>query len=384
MRVMVLTDGSFAQREHLLLTRLEIGLADEGTAVIHAVPRSSSLDAANAFSSTVLRYDDTPTPLGRFSRARQLLVSAAEQLDSNEVQVDVIHVFGARSWSLGQALARLTGAALVLEVWRADLVEPAVRRARAIHGGARGTGSRPRVGLLTSSDRIGHDLRRAAPALAGAGIGVAPWGIPPGEGGRPPIEDAKGSAIAVSILADGDDSAEVRTLLEGLSRVARRDPRVLVFLDGAAADRPGVWRAARRLGLLERLTAVADMEGRREPVLQTDILAVPDTHGVCRTLPLAAMADGVAIVARPDPYHADWLNQTTARLVGSAKTGTPEEWEAALTSCITDGARTAALRAGARSLVRQQRTLSSYVGGVRRLYEAVAGAEANPPTTVLG
>lgn len=379
MRVMVLTDGAFAQREHLLLTRLEIGLADEGTAVIHAVPRSSNLDAANAFSSTVLRYDDTPTPLGRFYRARQLLVTAAEQLDSTEVQVDVIHVFGARSWGLGQALARLTGAALVLEVWRADLVEASLRRARSVQAVTRG---RSRVGLLTASDRIAHELRRAAPMLA-SGIGVAPWGIPPGEGGRPPIEDAKGSAIAISILADGDDTPEVRVLLEGVSRVARRDPRVLVFLDGAAADRPGVWRTARRLGLLERLTAVAEMEGRREPVLQTDILAVPDTRGVCRTLPLAAMADGVALVARPDPYHADWLNQTTARLVGTSKAATPEEWDAALTSCITDGARTAALRAGARSLVRQQRTLSSYVGGVRRLYETVAGAEANPPTTVL-
>jgi hypothetical protein len=158
---------------------------------------------------------------------------------------------------------------------------------------------------------------------------------------------------------------------------------VLVFLDGAAADRPAVWRAARRLGLLDRLTAVAEMEGRREPVLQTDILAIPEARGVCRTLPLAAMAEGVAVVARPDPYHADWLNQTTARLVGSSRPPTPDDWESALLSCITDAARTGTLRAGARSLVRQQRTLTAYVGAVRRLYEQVAGVEANPPTTVM-
>jgi hypothetical protein len=387
MRVMVLTDASFAQREHLLLTRLEIGLADEGAAVIHAMPSSCGVEVANAFSSTVVRYDDTPTPLGKSWRARQLLTSAADQLDVDPLRIDVVHVFGRRSWGMAQALALQTGAALVIEVWRADGADAAVRRARAFMRAARrtpmaGIVGRGGVGLLTSSERIADELRRAVGrggAREGIAVGVAPWGVSTSDAIRPPIEQTGFGAVAVSVVADGDDLGEVRPMLDALHRIARRDPRLLVFLDGAAADRAGVWRTARRMGLLERLTAVAEMEGRREPILQTDILIVPEPTGVCRTLPLAAMADGVALVARPDPYHTDWLNQTTARLVPAA---TPEAWDETITSALQDHPRTASLRAAARSLVRQQRTVIAYVTGVRRLYDEVARVEVKPATTV--
>ncbi len=380
MRVMVLTDASFAHREHQLLTRLEIGLADDGAAILHAVPLRCSADIVNAFSSTLVRYDDSPSPLWRHSRARQLLAAAREVLDVSELQVDIVHVFGRSAWALAEALARETKAALVFEAWRADLIDDALLHARR-HSSAGGG----RAGILTSSERIEEIVRGAArrdAAKSRVCTGLASWGVPTSESTRPPIEPSR--AIAISVVAEGrtgGDLAELRALLEGIQRATRRFDNLLVFLDGAAADRAPVWRAARRLKLLDRVTAVAEMEARREPILQTDILILPEPNGVCRTLPLAAMAEGVAVIARPDPFLASWLNDRTARLVGAAageaagRPATPEDWERAIISCIENEADTSSRRLAARSLVREDRTVTAYVEGVRRLYDGVLNAD---------
>src|SRR5258705_7504763 len=48
MRVVILTDAGFARREHSLVSRLEIGLADGGVRVIHALPASAADPAPSA------------------------------------------------------------------------------------------------------------------------------------------------------------------------------------------------------------------------------------------------------------------------------------------------------------------------------------------------
>lgn len=381
MRVMVLTDASFAHREHQLLTRLEIGLADDGATILHAVPARCSAETVNAFSSTIVRYDDSHSPLWRAARARQLLAATGEVFDTTDTHIDLLHVFGRGAWALAEAVALESGAALVLEVWRADFVEDAVMHARR-HVARAAAGA----GLLTSSERIGEELggavRRigAQPRIAS---GVAPWGVASSDFVRIPIDPSR--AFAISVLAEargGRGVAELKCLLEGLQRAARRYENLLVFLDGAAADRPSVWRAARRLKLLDRITAVAEMEARREPILQTDILALPEPDAACRTLPLAAMADGVAVIARPDAAHSSWLNEKTSRLVGALsndRPATPEEWERAIVAAVENEAETASLRNTARVLVQEDRTLTAYVDAVRGHYQAVLQAA---PVTV--
>jgi hypothetical protein len=375
MRVMVLTDASFAPREHQLLTRLEIGLADEGAGVVHAVPARCPVDVANAFSSTIVRYDDGFTPLGILSRARQLLLSVSEELDTPEAKIDLVHVFGRRAWGLGTGVARETGATLVLEVWRADLATPALHHARS---------SGCPCGLITSSERIAESLRAAG---RGGGapphVGVAPWGVPAPESTRPISALDRTRGVALSIVAEaatGAGVAEVRALLEGVQRAARRLENLLVFLDGAAADRSAIWRAARRLRLLDRVTSVADLEARREPILQTDMLAVPEPNGVCRTLLLSAMAENVSIIARRDPVHETWLNQRTARIIGTSGPATPEEWENAIVACVENEEETATIRSAARDMVRADRTVAAYVELVRRFYDELAPATPSPST----
>lgn len=365
MKVMVLADRSFARREHQLLTRLEIGLADEGASVVHAVPTACVADPGMAFSSTLVTYDDSPTPFGRSARRRSLLKDLAERLDVASPQVDVVHVFGTGAWGLGFDAAQELGAQLVVEVWRAELVEDAKRLARMASEGAGGR----RAGLITSSAKIGELLGLAD---GGALTSVAPWGVPVGEGWRGPIDMERG--IALSVLAEGRMSGELKNMLEGIKRAADRLDNLLVFLDGAAADRSVIWRAARKLGLLGRVTAVAEMEARREPILQTDLLLLPEPMGVCRTLPLSAMADGVSVIGRPDDVHAGWLAKGTATLVNDAVRGrpaTPEAWERAIVQTVQDREGTTAMREAARAYVRKHRTVTAYVEGVRHHYAQV-------------
>ena len=46
MRVLILADGLFATRERALLSRLEVGLADEGVRVVQATPEDVPASAA--------------------------------------------------------------------------------------------------------------------------------------------------------------------------------------------------------------------------------------------------------------------------------------------------------------------------------------------------
>lgn len=391
MRVMVLTDASFAHREHQLLTRLEIGLADDGAVILHAVPLRCSPDIVNAFSSTVVRYDDSVAPWGRTARARQLVTNAREALDISDLKIDVVHVFGRQAWQLGERVARDTGAVLVLEIWRAELIEQALTVARRQMGDP----ANPPLALMTSSDFIGEEMRDAASragVAARVNVGVARWGVSVADVMRPPIDPARG--FALSVLADGrsggpsllrtgsSEFADVRTMLEGIQRASRGYENLLVFLDGIAADRAPVWRAARKLRLLERVTAVAEMEARREPILQTDVLMLPENAGVCRTLPLAAMADGVSVIARPDPRHEDWLNKSTAHLVGEhGRPATPEQWENAIVACIKYTEANAAMRQAARTLIRDERTVTAYIEGVQRFYAEIR--KPSPSSVVM-
>ncbi len=38
MRILIIADESFASRERAMLSRLEVGLADEGVRVVHVIP----------------------------------------------------------------------------------------------------------------------------------------------------------------------------------------------------------------------------------------------------------------------------------------------------------------------------------------------------------
>src|SRR5262245_65416422 len=102
MRVLILADEFFASREHGLLTRLEVGLADDGVRVIHAVPEGTKTEASAGVFTSVLTYSPKTLLLTKPLAVRKLGRAIAEMDETEEpMDVDIIPVLGGSVWGLG-------------------------------------------------------------------------------------------------------------------------------------------------------------------------------------------------------------------------------------------------------------------------------------------
>jgi hypothetical protein len=379
MRVLVLVDRGFSRRERALLSRLEIGLADEGVRVVHAVPISELSPDVGGVYSTVVGYQDTGLPLTRSLRASRLwgAIRRALEDDASGPSIDVVHCFGAGSWALALELGRLTGAKVLLEVWRTSQVSTA------------GALAQPREGRVTPA------FCAADPALAAAlrkrnaraEVRTAPWGVHTpsigrfalpgqdivrgGEGGSAGgMDDRAGPpAVAAAVLCDGHDSPALAAAMEGLARACRRFPQLMIFASAEDGRESALWRHGRRLDLLDRISLVPDMELRREPVLHMDLFVLPEASGQQRTLTLDAMAGGMVVLAAGDPMVEPLIDGRTAKLV---RTASAPEWEQAVAWALTSPAQARTLTESAREYTRTQRTAAAHVSAVLGAYESLA------------
>lgn len=359
MRSLILADRSIARRERAMLSRLEVGLADEGVRVVHAVPRLAMEEGTVGLYSTAVGYDDGGLAIGRRGRARRLLraIHAVEQ-EGVDPDFDVVHAFGVGCWPFAMELARQTGAGVLLELWRSS----AIAQAAGMTGKSL---SAVPVRYVVSESSVGSALRKRA---ATASVVSAPWGVHAPATHRS-VFDAQ-RPLAVAVLADAGDAKATGAALSGLLEATKAlGVEVLLFLgteDGIPAREAAIWSVARKLGVLDRLSMVPEMEARREPVVQMDMLVLPEASGRQRTLALEAMANGMLVVALADPFVESLTQGVTARLVPTAA---PHDWAGAFAALLNDrGAAEAQVRA-AHAWVREHRSASSQVAGVIKAYE---------------
>jgi hypothetical protein len=367
MQSLILTDSFFASREGSLLSRLEIGLADEGVRLIHAVPRGTKVDRPVGVYSKVMLYSPKTLvflrtmALNRLMRELEVVNGKGE-----ETQIDIVHVFGGSVWPLGAMLAAELGAGLVLEVWRSGLID----RARAIKM------RNDDAPLLLAPDTA---IERALRAGAQAGSGVEPtirlaaWGVLTPSTARPVLGPDR--APTAMIVGSGRDAPAFHAALEGLAEVARRRPDLLIFCDALAARRAGLWAHARRLGLLPNLSLIEEFEGRRDLLLDGDILIQPDANGEQRSIVLEAMAGGMVVIAASDPHVSILEDGRTARLV---RRGDAADWKRVLLDVSENPEQARVLADRAREYVRQNRKASDHVRSVLAAYEWLSSEQAIP------
>jgi hypothetical protein len=353
MRALILADEFFASRERAMLERLEVGLADEGVRVIHAIPDSLRDQPPGGVYSRVITY---PSKLPWFMRGLVAgrLAKELEQLDDEEGtgDLDLIHAFGGGAWDIGVELAKDLDALLVLEVWRSGLID----RARSI---PRVAGRPP---LLMAPDPA---IERKLVASSGeATVRLALWGVHATDPPRRIM--GSGRAPSAMLVGSGRDGPAFTAALEGLAMASRVRPDMLIFCDALAARRAGLWSLARKLGLLDRFSLIGEIESRRDLLIQGDLLIQPDAHGEQRSTLLEAMAAGLVVVAREDPMSSILQDGVTARLV---KRGTAADWAATLESILTDIPAAQALGERAHEYVRVNRRASVQVRAVLAAYE---------------
>lgn len=353
-----------------MLSRLEVGLADEGVRVAHAVPHEVLADdpgGSGGLYSSVVGYESRGLGLTRRLRAARALDAIQRALDLEERRIDIVHAFGPAAWTVGIELARLASAGLLLELSGAGDLPIA---------GALAT---KRVGVRPVEFSVPEPvLRRALRKREhSALVHVAPWGVH-----TPPAPTARSSldgVLSVAVLSEGRDQAALRAALEGLVEAARGRRELVIFAGTSDAARStgsrggnaggALWSVARSLGILEQVSLVPDLEARREPILQLDMLLVPEATGRQRTLLLDAMAAGMAIVAAKDELVESLIDGQTCRQIA---TPTVDAWREGITRVLDDTG--GALRRSAREYVRCERSASAHVAAVMTAYNAMVAA----------
>lgn len=385
MRVLILLDDLFASRESPMVARLEVGLADEGVRVLHAVPSAgpgqgadagslfraetgdAAPDAGSSFFSTRVEYAKPVVPWFRRLSARDLVRSLRTASRDEGAPVDVVHVFGGAAWSLGLEAASLLNAGLVVEVWRRGLTD----RARPLHqlalARARGRADAAPV-FLAPDPGIERALLQHGPGLL---VRPAPWGVHAPAAARTVL--ARGRVPSIMVVGSGRDPRAFGSAVLGLADVARQHPDFLVFMDALACRRADVWKLARGAGLLGRLSLVHELESRRDLLLRGDVLLQPEALGEQRSVLLDAMAAGMVVVAGSDPSVSALADGRNARLVHSR---TREAWSAAISSVLSDRTAAQALANSAWEFVRTERRASAHVRAVLSVYEWMRGAES--------
>ncbi len=374
MRVLILTDASFATRERAMLSRLEVGLADEGVRIIQAVPRSAAPDEGGQPPGQLfvqqLVYEDRGPGLLRRLRDRRLAESIEALRDpEDERPVDIVHVFGeggGGAWATAAELAARFQAALAVEVWSAECVE------RASHVRIPPGFERFPLVFFAPGRPIEERLREDVERPGLGAVRYTPWGVhtPAAAHELLPV----GRATSAMIAGSGRDSAPYAAALAGLAAPGPQ-AQLMAFADAAAITRADAWPVVNRLGLTDRFTLAPDIEARRDLTLACDLLLVPEARGEHRTLVLDAMAAGILVIAASDPWVGWFIEGRTARLVDRPQ---PDRWASVLSSVLADIPAARALAASAREHVRQQQRASAHVASVVDAYEWLTAGDTLP------
>ena len=362
MRAVVLADESFAARERALLSRLEIGLVDEGLRVVHAIPVGAESWYQPEVFSHLVTYAAEGIGFCLRWRVQKLLKEIRDRSEAVDSDPDIIHVFGHPAWEVAIELARQTRASLAFEIWSAELIGPATR--------LRLPGELPPPVFFVPDPAIERALRAEDPGIL---VRLTPWGVHASTPAREILRPGK--AVSVMVDASGRAAAAVKSALEGLAAAAVRAPELMIFAESDAIQLAGLWPMVRRFGLADRFTLIPDLEARRELSLRGDILCLPDGRGEFRSLTLDAMAAGMLVVASADPLISILLEGRTAKLIDKSAS---ERWAAAITWALDDRDAARRLASSAREHIRTTARPSGHVASVVDAYEWMTSRESIP------
>lgn len=382
MRTVILLDRSFARRERELLSRLEIGLADEGLRVLHAVPNEIiETEFVGVYSSSI-GYDDRGFPTTDRARVRELMQAIGRAVEAEPGgSVDVVHSFGQGCERLAVELASAVGASTLIETWQRLSFDAAAEAYWRDPGNV--TVLLPDPEMFRLFTRLHKQVRAEE----------VDWGVhASGETVEARFSPERGSAPSVALLAECADMPRLEAALAGLAAAVSADAPgasgggsladLLVFVDADRVRSPRLWRAARRHGLLDRLSIVPRAEARREPILHLGALLVPEPTGRFRSIVLDAMARGVPVVAAPDPSISILSDPAIARLV---QTPSAAAWSEAVRATLCEPAERERLTRSAKDFIRSRRSASAHVAAVIRAYsEAVARRARGEASSVGG
>lgn len=366
MRVLILVDAMFAIHERALIERVVVGLANEGVAAQVVLPKDRHLEEAGFdLLSEPVWYADRGLSLTRQIRAAQVAKQVikdqgAKDTDTLTGVIDIVHVFGGGAWAMGRELARILGAGMVFEVWRAGLIDSA----KGLH--------------LEESDRALFMIpeRPFESGLIKAGLGqrvhLAQWGAQVSSEMVNIFREGKN--ISIVLMSSGRQKDQCVAAFEGIADAieSHDNDNIMVFANLEVVERASLWAKVQERKLEDRFTIIDRSEDRRDLLLRCDIMVYPDTLHEERTLLLDVMGTGMAIIAGNDEFITPIQESPGISIVDRPSRSA---WAEKLSACLADpvGARRSGLES--REYITKHRRAGMYITSVLDAYRVVSDEE---------
>lgn len=379
MHAVFLTDYEFASREYAMLSRLRVGLADEGIRITNLVPDAVVNLWENATLDRVLAYRS-----GGWWPGKGMLASRVEEelrtLEREYGPVDIVHAFGGGVWRLAAGLGVRLGASVLVEAWRGGLGE----RIRVQWGPGRGGWHAGGHGRESLDGRVlvaapDHGIERELlKEQLGVPVRVCPWGVHVPSSPIVPASAKADRPPGILVVGGDNEPDALRTAVEAAVGVERGGKPATVFVDTRGAKRAGLWAFVRKLGAGGRLSVIDALEHQRALALSADVLIYPSPRADRRTILLDAIAASVPVVATaesPVPQLIDGQTCLLVREPGAAA------WRQAIDALFSNRDIVEGLAKSGRSYVREHHKVSTHVASVVEAYDWLGGRQAIPIST---
>lgn len=356
MHVALLANTAWLDEELAMFRHLVVGLLDGQVRVVQVVPAGLGKDESVLFGDR-LEWSDS----GWAGMRRRRLAALAGEL--GQMGVNLIHALDGRVWSGGFDLAQHLGCAAVYRCNSSFDVTLAGRFAKRIDllRMAFDVATEPlaqAVEQVVSSqaiiERIPNGVYLSDRPTAFAGFG------------RNQMDDG---ALCAVISGNAHYDVDYESLFEALPPILADYPQLQLFMDGIGSQHQ-LWQAARRFGLLGNMSFVPRRLGHRELLLRADVLIHPQALGRVRSLTLQAMAAGMTVVARADPWVDYLIDGQTAWLIDASR---PELWAQRLRKLLDDVHAARQLGLEARQWIGQHYPAVRHVDQTHMLYRRVTG-----------
>lgn len=354
MRVLLIVDRLFAQHERAMLQRTAIGLLDEGIETRLIVPDLGVFETTKVgVLVPQINYKDRGLTFTLKIRAMDIIRKLSSERSGNRESEpwDIVHAFGGQSWALANELAKAYDASLVLEIWRAGLIQRAAQMVR----------NSPSSSLLTAPDK---SIERAAvDAGVRFPIQVTPWGVPAPSSPRKILKENKG--VSIVLQSSGREKNECCAAFDGVLSAIRGREDAHLFVNLHAAKRAGLWARAKQANALSQLTLIDKIEEQRVLALNADFLIYPDTIHEHRSLLFEAMGNAMCVVATTDDQSSCIIKDSTAAIV---RKPSPDQWASTLTELMDNPSKARELGTSAWNHIREHRKVSKHIGATIDAY----------------
>jgi len=351
MNAALLANTAWLDEELPMFRSLVVGLIDEQVRVVQVLPERIGEEEASAFG-TRLGWRDTaiaPVRTWRLLRLRQTL---------GELDVTLLHALDGRLWAGTAGLARKMDRPAILNV-NSVLDLPSI----------------PRV--LRKLDATNVAFSVATEPLANAvveklGAGVIVQTIPPGVHvpEKPAPLRKEGEIFCGVITGVGGYDEAYETLFAGLRQFLDRHDEAQFFLDVQGPETHRLWQSAGRFGLHNHLSLTPRRLGHRELLVRSHALMQPQSIGKPRGIVLQAMAHGVPVLAREDPWVDYLIREESAWVLTDPD---PEGWARRLDRLFEPDDNVRQLVESARSYVRASHLAADEVSRLLTLYRQMTG-----------